>query len=127
MELIYQSIYEALSLSDSSLQIWMTFTFALIAAAHFAGSRLSGITYNVVAALYGVYAAVLIVRYFSAAYQILHYQQLLRERGFEAWPVPKPVGALIGGGTALLMVGGTVLTLWFVRRIRHEHLIGRLP
>ncbi|MGB5580207.1 MAG: hypothetical protein WBM54_00300 [Woeseia sp.] len=124
MELLYQSMYDAMSLSDSSLQIWMTYTFALIAAAHFAGRRLSGLTYKVVAALYALYAGVLIVRYFSAAYQILHYQDLLIARGFEPWPVPKPVGMLIGSGTFLLMVGGTVLTLWFVRKVRQEHHAG---
>ncbi|MGB5345304.1 MAG: hypothetical protein WBN23_03980 [Woeseia sp.] len=122
MELIYQSMYEALSLSDSSLQIWMTYTFALVAAAHFAGNRLSGTTYTVVCSLYGLYAAVLIVRYFSAAYQILYYQDLLIDSGFAPWPVPKLVGVLIGSGTFLLMVGGTVLALWFVRRVRQEHL-----
>lgn len=87
MELIYQVMYEALSLSDSSLQIWVTHTFALMAAAHFAGDRVSGITCKVVCSLYGLYAAV-----------------------------------LIGSGTFLLMIGGTVLALWFVRRVRQEHL-----
>lgn len=121
MDLIYHALYEALGLADSSLQIWMTYTFALVAAAHFAGDRINGLTYGIVSGLYGLYAGVLIVRYFSAAYQILHYQALLTERNFEAWPVPKPVGILIGSGTFLLMVGGTVLTLWFVRKVRREH------
>lgn len=122
IDLVYQAIYEALNLSDSTLQIWMTFTFALVAAAHLGGSRINGSTYKLVASLYGVYAGVLVVKYVSAAHQILHYQDVMTLRGFEPWPVPKPIGAIIGAGTLLLMVGGTIATLWFVNRIQRENI-----
>ena len=121
IDLIYQAIYEALGLSDSTLQIWMTYTFAIIAAAHLAGNRINGSTYKLVSGLYGLYAGVLVVKYFSAAHQILHYQDIMVLRGFEPWPVPKPVGIIIGGGTLLLMVGGTIATLWFVNKTRREN------
>ena len=58
IDLVYQSLYEALGLADSSLQIWMTFTFAIIAATHLAGNRISGSTYKLVSGLYGLYAGV---------------------------------------------------------------------
>ena len=120
IDLVYQSIYEALGLSDSTLQIWMTFTFAIIAAAHLAGNRVSGSTYKLVSGLYGLYAGALVVKYFSAAHQILHYQDIMLSRGFEPWPVPKSIGITIGAGTSLLMVGGTIATLWFVNKTWRE-------
>ncbi|NND44039.1 MAG: hypothetical protein HKN58_01855 [Xanthomonadales bacterium] len=121
IELIYESLYEALALSDASLQIWISITFAVIVAGHIAGRRIRHYTYGLVAGLYGLYSAVLLVRYCSAAYQILHYQGLLLSRGLEPWPVPKALGILIGSGTLLLMLGGTVATLWFIRSVRQEN------
>tara|TARA_R110002096_G_scaffold354030_1_gene547265 strand:- start:200 stop:583 length:384 start_codon:yes stop_codon:yes gene_type:complete len=121
IDLVYQSIFNALSLSDSTLQIWMTYTFAIIAAAHLAGNRINGATYKLVSGLYGLYAGVLVVKYFGAAHQILHYQEVMVLRGFEPWPVPKSIGIIIGGGTSLLMVGGTIATLWFVNKTRREN------
>lgn len=121
IELIYESLYSALSLSDSSFQIWMSFTFAVIVAAHLAGDRINRTTYSLACWLYGIYSGVLLLRYLSAAYQIIHYQNLLLERGFEPWPVPKPIGIAIGSGTFLLMAGGTLATLWFVRTIRRAY------
>lgn len=121
IDLVYQAIYQALDLSDSTLQIWMTYTFAIIAAAHLAGDRIGGTTYKLVSGLYGLYAGVLVVKYLGAAHQILHYQDIMDLRGFEPWPVPKPIGIVIGAGTLLLMVGGMIATLWFVNKIRREN------
>ena len=121
IDLIYQALYEALGLGDSTLQIWMTYTFAIIAATHLAGDRINGSTYKLVSGLYGLYASVLIVKYLSAAHQILHYQDIMVLRGLEPWPVPKPIGIIIGGGTFLLMVGGPIATLWFVNKTRREN------
>ncbi|MEQ9450788.1 MAG: hypothetical protein RJQ07_04305 [Pseudomonadales bacterium] len=121
IDMIYDALYSALSLSDASFQIWMSFSFAVIVAAHFAGHRIKRYTYPLVAGLYGLYSVILIIRYSSAAYQIIHFQNLLTQRGFEPWPVPNPIGFTIGTGTFLLMVGGTVATLWFVRKVAKEH------
>lgn len=121
IELLYEVLYEALLLSDSSLQIWISITFAVIVAGHIAGSRIRQFAYRLVAGLYGLYSFVLVVRYCSAAYQIIHYQDLLLQRGLEPWPVPKFVGITIGAGTLILMVGGTLATLWFIRSIKNEN------
>ena len=118
IDLIYQSMYEALTLSDASLQIWISITFAIIVAGHVAANRVKRTAYTLVSCLYAFYSSVLVLRYCSAAFQIIHYQELLLSRNMEAWPVPKLVGVLIGGGTFVLMVGGTITTLWFVRAIR---------
>lgn len=40
VELIYESIYSGLALMDSQLQIWTTFTFALIVAVHVGAGRI---------------------------------------------------------------------------------------
>lgn len=121
MDLLYEALYAALSLSDASLQIWISITFAVIVASHFAGHRIRQSTHALVASLYALYSLVLLVRYCSAAYQIIHYQGLLLEQGMEPWPVPKFVGLLIGVGTFVLITGGTIATLWFVNVMRKEH------
>ena len=121
IDVVYDALYAALSLSDSSLQIWTSFTFALIVAVHLGGARIGRSTYRLISGLYGLYACVLIIRYCSAAFQIIHYQNLLAERSLEPWPVPKAVGIMIGSGTLILMLGGTIATLWFVHAVRKEH------
>ena len=117
-ELIYEVLYDSLSLADSILQIWMTVTFAVIVATYIAGGRVGSVVYRLVSSLYGLYAAVLITRYGSSAFQIFHYRSILIERGLEPWPVPYWVSIVIGSGTFLLMFAGTVATLWFMRWTR---------
>jgi hypothetical protein len=117
-ELIYEALYDSLSLADSILQIWMTVTFAVIVAAYIAGGRVGQVMYRLVSSLYGLYAAVLVVRYGSSAFQIFYYRSTLIERGFEPWPVPYWVSIVIGGGTFVLMLAGTVATLWFMHWTR---------
>lgn len=115
IELIYESIYSGLGLLDSQLQIWTTFTFAILVAVHVGGDRIGRAMLRLAMALYGMYAGVLMLRSIAASFQVLHYQSLLVERNFEPWPVPGIVGGLIGIGTLVLLVGGTLATLWFVR------------
>jgi len=119
-DLIYEVLYDSLSLADSILQIWMTLTFAVIVATYIAGGRVGLVMHRLVSSLYGLYAAVLITRYGSSAFQIFHYRGVLIERGFEPWPVPYPVSIVIGSGTFSLMLAGTVATLWFMRWTRNQ-------
>jgi hypothetical protein len=122
IELIYESIYSALALMDSQLQIWTTLTFALIVAVHIGKERIDRSIFRLGLSLYGFYAAILILRNVAATFQILHYQDLLVERGLEPWPVPWIVGVMIGVGTFLLLVGGSLATLWFVHASRRVSL-----
>lgn len=117
-DLIMQTLYSALSLADSILQIWLTVTFAVIVASYLAGSRISDFMYYLISSLYGLAAVVLITRFISAAYQIYFYRDLLVANGFEAWPVPLLVTQIIGGGTFVLLSGGSIATLWFIRSVR---------
>jgi hypothetical protein len=119
-ELIYQALYSALSLADSILQIWLTVTFAVIVATHLAADRIGQFMYFLVSSLYGLATLVLITRFVSAAYQIYRYRDLLVINGFEPWPVPGPLTRIIGGGTLLLLVGGSAATLWFVYSVRKK-------
>jgi hypothetical protein len=120
MPQLYDVIYHALALGDSTLQIWTSFTFAVIVAVHLGADRIARSTYYLASTLYAVLASVLVLRYCADAYQILHYQKLLVERGFEPWPVPDILGVLIGIGTFILMIGGTIGTLWFARSSRSK-------
>lgn len=122
IELLYESIYSALELMDSQLQIWTTFTFALIVAVHVGEERIDRSIFRLALILYGFYAAILVLRNVAATFQILHYQDLLVERGMDAWPVPWIVGVMIGVGTFLLLVGGSLATLWFVHASHRDSL-----
>ena len=114
IDLIYESIYSGLALMDSQVQIWTTFTFALLVAVHVGSDRMTPAIFKLAITLYGFYSSILMLRNVSATYQILHYQGLLVERGLDPWPVPKAIGISIGVGTLFLLIGGTVATMWFV-------------
>lgn len=114
-DLIYSALYSALSLTDSILQIWLTLTFAVIVSTYVAGKRFDRHVYMLVSGLYGLASAIQLIRFGSAAHQAFHYKNMLVARGLEPWPVPDIVSVLIGGGSVLLIVAGTVGTLLFVR------------
>jgi hypothetical protein len=114
-EVIYNALYAALGLTDSILQIWMTLTFAVIVSTYIAGKRFDRNVYWLLTGLYGLASIVLLTRFCSAAFQAFYYKDLLVARGFEPWPVPNSVSVVIGGGSVVLIVVGTVATLWFVR------------
>jgi hypothetical protein len=114
MELIFQNIYAALAQADSGVQLWTSFTFAVIVAAHLGADRINQWTFKLIVLLYSLYSFVAVVKYSASAYQILLYQDFLIERNFEPWPVPALFGGLIGAGTLLLLVVGSIGTLWFL-------------
>ena len=115
MDRIFQNIYSALAQSDSTVQLWTSFTFAAIVAAHLGASRIRPGTYRLIVFLYGLYSLVAIVKYLASAYQIVGYQALLVSRDLEQWAVPSAFGMFIGGGTLILIVGGSLGTLLFLR------------
>lgn len=117
-ELTMQTLYAALSLADSILQIWLTVTFAVIVASYLAGSRISNAMFYLISGLYGLAALVLTTRFVGTGHQIYHYRNLLVANGYEPWPVPPLLTHIIGGGTFLLLSAGSVATLWFVYSIR---------
>ena len=114
-EAIYSTLYSTLALTDSIFQIWITLTFAVLIAIYVAERRFDPGLYRLVFALYAFASGILFVRFASAAYQAFHYKNLLITRGFEPWPVPNIVSLVIGIGTFVFLVSGTVGTLWFVR------------
>jgi lipoprotein signal peptidase len=124
-DLIYENLYAALALADSILQIWITLTFAVIVSTYIAGNRFDRYVYGLVSSLYGLASFVLLTRFASAAYQAFHYKGLLVAKQFEPWPVPNFVSLIIGVGTCVLIVAGTLGTLWFVRstwrRVQQGH------
>jgi hypothetical protein len=126
-ELIYSTLYAALGLTDSIFQIWLTLTFAVLVATHVAERRFDSRMYGLVSALYAFASAILFTRFASAAYQAFHYKNLLLTRGFEPWPVPNVVSLIIGLGTFMLLLCGTLGTLWFVRSAWKRGCVTRVP
>lgn len=114
-ESVYSTLYAVLALTDSIFQIWITLTFAVLIAIYVAEKRFDPALYRLVSVLYAFASGILVVRFASAAYQAFYYKNLLRARGFEPWPIPNAVSVIIGGGTLLFLLAGTVGTLWFVR------------
>jgi hypothetical protein len=119
-ESIYQILFSALSTADSILQIWLTVTFAVLVVAFLAGKQVSKFMYMLVSTLYGLASIVLIIRFVSAAFLMFHFQSLLVENVFAPWPVPSRIGKIVGGGSFLLLFGGTAGTLWFIRSTRED-------
>lgn len=113
-EMIYNALYAALDLTDSILQIWLTLTFAVIVSTYVAGKRFDKPVYLLVSGLYALASAVQLIRFCAAGYQAFYFRHLLVARGFE-WPVPLAVSVAIGLGYLVLLVAGTIGTLWFVR------------
>lgn len=114
-ELIYSALYASLELTDQILQIWLTMTFAVIVSTYVAGKRFDRPIYLLVSGLYALASAVQLVRFFSTGYQTFYFRNLLVARGFDPWPVPVAASLLIGLGYSILLVAGTIGTLWFVR------------
>ena len=114
-ESIYNTLYAALTLTDSIFQIWITLTFAVLVATYVAERRFDRSMYRLVSSLYGLASGILLIRFASAAFVAFHYKNLLLTRGFEPWPVPNVVSLIIGFGTTVLLFAGTLATLWFVR------------
>jgi hypothetical protein len=100
---------------DSIFQIWITLTFAVLIATYVAERRFDPALYGLVSGLYAFASGILLLRFASAAYQGFHYKNLLHRGGFEPWPVPNVVGLIIGIGTFVFLLSGTLGTLWFVR------------
>lgn len=121
IDLLFQNIYAALAQSDSTVQLWTSFTFATIVAAHLGADRIRLGTYRLIVFLYGLYSLIAVVKYAAAAFQILHYQDLLISRNHEPWPVPAAIGTVIGSGTLLLLIGGSIGTLWYLRSCIRFH------
>ena len=114
-ELIYNALYAALQLTDQILQIWLTMTFAVIVSTYVAGKRFDRPIYLLVSGLYALASAIQLVRFCSTGYQTFYFRNLLVARGFEPWPVPVAASIAIGLGYLILLIAGTVGTLWFVR------------
>ena len=105
-ESIYNTLYAALTLTDSIFQIWITLTFAVLVATYVAERRFDRSMYRLVSSLYGLASGILLIRFASAAFVAFHYKNLLLTRGFEPWPVPNVVSLIIGFGTTVLLFCG---------------------
>jgi len=114
-ELIYDALYASLQLTDQILQIWLTLTFAVIVSTYVAGKRFDRPVYRLVSGLYALASVIQLIRFCSTGYQTFYFRQLLVARGYEPWPVPVAASIAIGLGYLVLLVAGTIGTLWFVR------------
>jgi hypothetical protein len=108
--------YDAVALTDSALQFWISITFAVIVGVHFVGDRLSRQMYLLMAGLYGLVSVVFLSRYIGASIQLVHYLNSIRAQ--YDWPVPWIYSAVAGYGTLVLLIFGTIGTLYFMHSVR---------
>jgi hypothetical protein len=113
---VLDHFYAGLTLIDSMLQFWVSITFAVIVAVHFVGDRLGRQMYLLLTGLYALVSVVSLARYIGAAIQIAHYLKMLTAE--REWPVPFAVSAVSGFGTGLLLIFGSVGTLYFMYSVR---------
>ena len=118
-------IATAMSIVDRQYEIWLSATFALIVAAHFAGAGLSRYMALLVSLLYLGLAGVIAFRYWHGSSLVFSLTQELKQLG-AVHPVPPdmsvtPLIFVIRIGTFLL---GTVGAVYFLFRVRQGRDIG---
>lgn len=52
---IYENLHAALTFSDSTIQVWISLTFAVIVAVHLGADKIERRTFKLIAFLYGLY------------------------------------------------------------------------
>ena len=120
MSELLDHVYAELAITDSVLQFWISITFAVIVAIHFVGGRLGRQMYLLMSGLYALVSLVSLARYIVSSIQLIHYIDILRAQ--HEWPVPWIYSAIAGYGTLLLLVSGSVGTLYFMHSARKSGL-----
>ena len=106
-------LLELILMSESSIdiqaQFWITVTFATIVASYAARESLSNKLRALVSTLYLIATVVFASRWYYEVLDILIYEEMLRELGYE-----NNTPILTGISRIALMLVGTVSTIYFI-------------
>ena len=124
---VMQSMAMNLETALTMMQFWITATFAIIVAFHFAGQQLTRMMTILVLALYVAVSAVSIMAYIQSGFSMVYWaeageiyavqKQVMTQAQFDVAVFWRDI-ALIGGG--LLIVLGTIATVYFGLHVRRR-------
>jgi len=114
---LIETYYELLNFINSNFQIWLSATFALTMAFHFAGENISKPLKRYLFALYGVASFIFFVRFMNAGVML----GPIRDRVAEEHPAtalawffsPTLIGPLI----IIVMVAGSVGAIYYSNKL----------
>jgi hypothetical protein len=105
----YELVLQIEASIDAQFEFWLTVTFATVVATYMADNQLTRSLRAVIASAYLLASAVVTSRWYYDASKIVGLSETL-DNQYEAFPVPEVT--IIA--RVLLVVGGSVATLYFV-------------
>jgi len=118
VEIDQQGLHELLLLSleqiDTTFNIWMSATFAVLVATHVVGAQLKNRVLLVIATLYGLFSLLYLGRIINSGSLAIMYQSQIDG---QLPTLDFPLGAL----RLLIFAIGTVSTLYFLFRSSREY------
>ena len=113
---VYDLQYTVVALMDSTFQFWLSASFAVIIATHFAAEKLSRLVRRLVSTLYLTATILFLTRVMHVGYQFFSYNDMLIAEGLAPFPSHPAARVIISVGMLTIMVLGTIGTLYYMRR-----------
>ena len=111
-----EMMYEALGYADRNFEFWLSATFAVVLAIHFTANRLTTLLYRLIVFLYISATVLFISRWAVAAMQYGAFRRELLEANASIWISGNAMEAIVTIAYLVVIVGGTVGTVYFCRR-----------
>ena len=83
---VHEQIVANIELINASFEFWITGTFAVLVACHFAAEKISPYLYRLIALLYSLLTLTTLLRLFNGTYAAAEYIQRLSELGLPPYP-----------------------------------------
>lgn len=104
----YNTMISVVELMNANIEFWLTATFAVAIAFHFASNSISTRIYWLVVALYVSASAISILRFIHGANQFVAFDQMLVDAGHQPYPTSLFYSISVSWGSLLMMLGGTI-------------------
>ena len=99
---IHTQIVANIELMNASFEFWLTGTFAVLVACHFAAEKISVYLYRMILLLYSLITLATLLRFYNGTYAAIEYAQRLTESGFA--PYPNSPAGMAGPVIYLIMI-----------------------
>ena len=112
---IHDQIVANIELINASFEFWITGTFAILVACHFAAEKISPYLYRLIVFLYSLLTIATLLRLFNGSYAAAEYIQRLSDLGLPAYPNTR--FGIVGPVAHFLMITvGFIGTLVFAKK-----------